>query len=157
MARNDTFIDAPPERVFAVLADADAYGTWVVGSKYIRGADPGFPAKGTRFHHAFGVGPLTVKDHTVVVDVAPPRRLVLRAKARPFGTALITLIVDRDGSGSRVTIIVDAGDPLTRLVFNPLTHLLVKGRNVESLRRLKELAEGPRPAPAPTVAEVANG
>ncbi len=157
MARNDTFIDAPPERVFAVLADADAYGTWVVGSKYIRGADPGFPAKGTRFHHAFGVGPFTVKDHTEVVDVAAPRRLVLRAKARPFGTALITLIVDAEGTGSRVTIIEDAGDPVTRLVFNPLTHLLVKGRNVESLRRLKELAEGPGRPGEPTVADVVNG
>jgi hypothetical protein len=36
----------------------------------------------------------------------------------------------------------DPADPLTKLVFNPLTHLLVRGRNVESLRRLKELAEG---------------
>ncbi len=157
MARNDTFIDAPPERVFAVLADADAYGTWVVGSKYIREADPGFPAKGSRFHHAFGVGPLTVKDHTEVVDVTAPRRLVLRAKARPFGTALVTLLVDAEGSGSRVTIIEDAGDPVTRLVFNPLTHLLVKGRNVESLRRLKELAEGPQHPSQPTISEVANG
>jgi hypothetical protein len=26
-------------------------------------------------------------------------------------------------------------------VFNPITHLLVRGRNVESLKRLKELAE----------------
>ena len=157
MARNDTFIDAPPERVFAVLADADAYGTWVVGSKYIRGADPGFPAKGTRFHHAFGVGPLTVKDHTEVVDVAAPRRLVLRAKARPLGTALVTLIVDAEGAGSRVTIIEDPGDALTRLVFTPLTHLLVKGRNVESLRRLKEIAEGREGGGAPTLADVANG
>ncbi len=157
MARNDTFIDAPPERVFAVLSDADAYGTWVVGSKYIRAADPGFPEKGSRFHHAVGFGPLTVKDHTVVVDVAPPRRLVLRAKARPFGTALVTLIVDPEGAGSRVTIIEDPGDPLTRLIFNPLTHLLVKGRNVESLRRLKELAEGRGEPEEQTAVHVANG
>jgi hypothetical protein len=35
----------------------------------------------------------------------------------------------------------DPGDPLTAFVFNPLTHLLVRGRNEESLRRLAELAE----------------
>ena len=42
MARNDTFIAAPPERVFEILSDPDNYGYWVVGSKRIRGADPEF-------------------------------------------------------------------------------------------------------------------
>lgn len=37
----------------------------------------------------------------------------------------------------------EAGNLLTKLFFNPLTHLLVRGRNDESLRRLKELAEAP--------------
>ena len=58
MARNQRDIDAPPERVFAVLADPRCYPEWVVGSKEIRAADPGFPAPGTRFHHTVGVGPL---------------------------------------------------------------------------------------------------
>jgi hypothetical protein len=34
------------------------------------------------------------------------------------------------------------GDALTALVFNPLGHLLVRGRNARALERLKELAEG---------------
>ena len=38
-------------------------------------------------------------------------------------------------------MVEDPADPLTTFVFNPLTHLLVRGRNAESLRRLKELAE----------------
>jgi hypothetical protein len=41
-----------------------------------------------------------------------------------------------------------AGDPLTRLLFMPLTHLLVWRRNVTSLERLKELAEGDGPSAA---------
>jgi len=157
VARNSLHVDAPPERVFAVLADADAYGYWVVGSKEIRDADPGFPAEGTRFHHTVGFGPLTIKDHTEVVEVSPPHRLVLKAKARPLGTALVTLHADREGDGSRVTMVEDPGDGLTRLLFNPLTHLLVRGRNVESLRRLKELAERPQATPQPAAGEVANG
>lgn len=40
----------------------------------------------------------------------------------------------------------DAADRLTALVFNPLTHLLVRGRNVESLRRLRDLVEGRGPS-----------
>jgi hypothetical protein len=35
----------------------------------------------------------------------------------------------------------DPGDAATAFVFNPLTHLLVRGRNEESLDRLKRLAE----------------
>ena len=38
-------------------------------------------------------------------------------------------------------MVEDAGNLLTKLVFNPLTHMLVRGRNTESLRRLKHIAE----------------
>ncbi len=141
MAINETHIDAPPERVFAVLADYRAYGEWVVGSRLMRGADPDFPAPGTRFYHQVGVGPLHLNDHTSVEQVEPPRRLVLRAKARPLGTAIVDLRLEPADGGTKVVMREDPGDPLTALIFMPLTHLLVRGRNVESLRRLKELAE----------------
>ncbi len=142
MALNEIHIDAPPERVFAVLADWRSYGDWVVGSRFMRGVDPGFPAAGTRFHHQVGIGPLHLNDHTKVLEVDQPRKLVLRAKARPFlGTAIVDLTLERRDGGTNVTLREDPGDALTAFVFNPLTHLLVRGRNVESLRRLKELAE----------------
>jgi uncharacterized protein YndB with AHSA1/START domain len=141
MAENVIHVDAPPERVFAVLSDPSSYASWVVGSKEIRGADAGFPAPGTRFHHSVGFGPLTVKDHTEVLESVPPRRLVLKAKARPLGTARVVIELAPEDGGTRVRMVEDAGNPLTRLLFNPLTHLLVRGRNVEGLRRLKALAE----------------
>jgi uncharacterized protein YndB with AHSA1/START domain len=151
VARTETFISAPPERVFEVLADADSYGYWVVGSDHIRGADHDFPAVGSKFHHTVGWGPVKINDHTEVVDAHPPFRLELKAKARPLGTARVVMLMQPRGEGTHVTMIEDAGDPLTKLVFNPLTHLLVRGRNVESLRRLKELAEDPsRMVTAPT-------
>ena len=142
LARNDTYIDAPPERVFEILSDPDNYGHWVVGSKRIRDAEPNFPAVGTKFHHVVGFGPFEVRDHTRVLESDPPRRLKLQAKARPMGTASVTMQIEPEDAGSRVTMIEDAGDRLTALVFNPLTHLLVRGRNVESLDRLRKLAEG---------------
>jgi uncharacterized protein YndB with AHSA1/START domain len=140
MARNERLIAASPERIFAVLSDPDAYGHWVVGSDTIRDADEGWPAVGTRFHHRVGFGPIKINDHTEVLAVDPPNRLELKAKARPLGTARVILTLERRGGGTLVTMIEDGGDPLTKLVFNPLTHLLVRGRNVESLRRLEELA-----------------
>jgi uncharacterized protein YndB with AHSA1/START domain len=141
VAINEIHIDAPPERVFSVLADWRSYGDWVVGSRTIRGADPGFPAAGTRFHHQVGAGPLTLNDHTVVLEVDQPHKLILRAKARPLGTAIVDLQLHRSGGGTKVVMREDPGDALSAFVFQPLTHLLVRGRNKQSLERLKGLAE----------------
>ena len=142
MAINEIHIDEPPERVFEVLADWRSYGHWVVGSRKMRGCDPGFPAAGTRFHHQVGVGPLHLNDHTQVLEVHQPDKLILKAKARPFlGTAVVDLTMERANGGTRVIMREDPGDALTAFVFNPITHLLVRGRNVESLERLKRLCE----------------
>jgi uncharacterized protein YndB with AHSA1/START domain len=141
MARNERLIPASPERVFAVLSDPDAYAAWVVGSEVIRDADETWPAVGSRFHHRVGVGPLKVNDHTEVLAMEPARRLELHAKARPLGTAKVALDLERRGGGTLVTMVEDAGDPLSRLLFiNPLTHFFVRRRNDESLRRLEGLA-----------------
>ena len=142
IAVNETHIEATPERIFEVLSHADNYGYWVVGAKHIRDADPGFPRPGTRFHHTVGAGPFEVKDHTAVLAADPPTFLKLRAKARPLGTAIVTLEITPEADGSHVRMTEDPADSLTAFVFNPLTHLLVRGRNVESLDRLAELAEG---------------
>ena len=141
MAVTETHIAASPENVFAVLSDPGSYGYWVVGSERVRDADPDWPAPGTRFHHSVGFGPFTIDDHTECREVDEPRMIELRAKARPLGTATVRLELEPEGSGTRVRMREDPGDLLTALVFNPLTHLLVRGRNEESLRRLAELAE----------------
>ncbi len=156
MARTSTYVAASPDRVFEVLSDPESYAYWVVGAQRIRDADAGFPAPGTRLHHRVGFGPLKVEDHTTVIAARPPYRIELKAKARPLGTARVTMLMQPRGTGTNVTMLEDPGDVVTKLVFNPLTHLLVRGRNVESLRRLKELAEratdagaGRSAAPAP--------
>jgi uncharacterized protein YndB with AHSA1/START domain len=134
-------IGVPPERVFAVLSDPRSYGHWVVGADTIRDADPAWPAEGSRFYHRVGMGPLKLNDHTEVLEVDPPRKLVLHARARPLGTATVTLLLTPQGDGTDVTMREEAGDPLSRLAINPLTDWLVHHRNVESLRRLKGIAE----------------
>ena len=91
MATNERFMAVPPQAVWDVLADPAGYGYWVVGSKLIRDAEPGWPAPGTKFHHTIGVGPLTLSDHTVALEAEPLRRLKLRAKGRPAGTATVTM------------------------------------------------------------------
>ncbi len=141
MATNREHIATTPERVFAVLSEPGNYADWVVGSDSIRDADPHWPAVGSRFYHRVGTGPLKVSDHTEVIDADPPRRLVLHARARPLGTAVVTLELEPRDGGTEVTMTETAGDPLSRLAINRLTDPLVHARNVKSLQRLRRIAE----------------
>jgi uncharacterized protein YndB with AHSA1/START domain len=129
-----------PEAVWDVLADPASYQYWVVGSKAIRDADPGFPAPGTKFHHTIGVGPLTVRDHTEVLTAERPRLMRLRAKARPLGTASVTLEMTAESGGTRVRMTENPDGPFAILALNPALHVFTKLRNAESLMRLEELA-----------------
>ena len=147
MAHNEIHIDAPPEAVFAVLADPRSFARWVVGSKKIRAADPTWPAAGTSFDHAVGVGPLSLKDTTSVRQAEPPQRLELLVRARPFTRAVVSLRLHPVASGTRVAMDERPADLRSRLFFNPLTEPLTRLRNHESLRRLKALAEGDEPIP----------
>lgn len=147
MSRNEHIIEAPPRAVFAVLADPRSYAYWVIGSIEIREADRNWPEKGSRFHHTVGMGPLRTKDYTVVEDVRPGEFLQLQTKTRPLGNARVKLELEEAGAGTCVTMIEDPADKPTAFLFNPLTHLLMHGRNSRSLERLAELAEGRRPMP----------
>jgi hypothetical protein len=130
-----------------VLSDPRSYAYWVIGSIEIRDADPEWPQEGSRFHHTVGMGPLRVKDHTVVEEVRPARYLQLQTKTRPLGNARVGLQLEKTGEGTHVTMTEDPADKPTALVFMPLTHVLMRGRNAQSLERLADLAEGRKPIP----------
>jgi uncharacterized protein YndB with AHSA1/START domain len=134
--------------VFEVLADPRTYAQWVVGSHEIRAADSDWPAPGAAFDHTVGRPPLRIKDHTAVVAATPPVMLELRARARPLPTARITLHLQPERHGTRVTMIEDPASRLLTLLAGPVTHLSIRLRNRESLRRLKAIAEGRVPRPA---------
>jgi uncharacterized protein YndB with AHSA1/START domain len=140
VATNERFMPVPPEAVWDALADAASYGYWVVGSKTIRDADPAWPAPGSRFHHTIGVGPLSVKDHTQSLEAEPPHLLRLRAKARPLGTAQVTLELKPHDGGTLVRMTETPDGPTRVLALNPLVHLFTTARNAESLMRLEDLA-----------------
>jgi uncharacterized protein YndB with AHSA1/START domain len=140
MAANERFMPVPPDAVWEALADPGGYGYWVVGSSEIRDADATWPEPGSRFHHTVGVGPLKVSDHTVSLEARRPTLLRLRAKARPLGTAKVTLELTPQDGGTRVRMVEDPDGLTSFLTLNPLVHLLTRGRNAESLMRLEELA-----------------
>lgn len=144
MARTEIEIDAPPQRVWDVLADAPAYGEWVVGTKNIARADAEWPQPGSALEYELGVGPVSVGDHTVVVEADPPRRLVLRAELHRLGAAAIRLDLEPLGAGTRVTMDEEPVEGAVDTLHNPLSDAALTKRNDLALRRLKRLAELPR-------------
>ena len=147
MARTEVVIAAPPETVFSVLSDAPAYGRFVVGSKKIRDHDERWPEIGSELHHTVGVGPLVLRDATEVVDIDPPRRLVLLAGMRPLGCNKVDFQLSSEGTGTRLVVEEHPVDgPMARVWCTPFDWLMWL-RNREMLRRLGVLARKER-APA---------
>jgi uncharacterized protein YndB with AHSA1/START domain len=140
MATTVRLIPAPPERIWSVLADPESYGYWVVGSKTIRDTEGDWPQPGAKIHHRVGIGPLKINDNTQVVAAEPPARLVLHARARPLGTARVELELHPEGTSTRVVMVEEPGDRLSRILHNPLTDRLIDVRNRHTLARLAELA-----------------
>ena len=81
------------------------------------------------------------RDETEVVEVEPATRLVVLAKARPFGVARVDVRLAADGTGTRVTMDEVPVSGPGRWVHNPAADAVLKRRNVEALARLSALAE----------------
>ncbi|HEV2785588.1 MAG TPA: hypothetical protein VGV67_04310, partial [Solirubrobacteraceae bacterium] len=78
--------------------------------------------------------------HTQSLDAEAPRLLRIRAKARPLGTARVTMELTPKDGGTLVRMTERPDGPTAILALNPLMHLFTKTRNAESLMRLEELA-----------------
>ncbi len=143
MSTNERLVDAPPEKVWEVLADGWLYPLWVVGATRMREVDADWPQPGARLHHSVGAWPLVLDDTTSVTASEPGVRLELRARAWPSGEAgvTITLEPEDDGTRTRIRIEEDAVRGPGRLVPAPVRHLQLAWRNVETLRRLAYIAE----------------
>src|SRR3954447_23514852 len=125
MARNETFVAAPPETVFDVLADPRTYAHWVVGSREIRDADESWPEPGSAFHHTVGMPPLHIKDATIVERSKPPVMLQLQAKARPLPSARIQMRRRPEGEGTRVVMIEAPASRLLNVLAGPVGHAMI--------------------------------
>ncbi|MCA2214756.1 SRPBCC family protein [Jidongwangia harbinensis] len=134
-------VPAPPARVFAVLADGWSYSDWVVGTVHIRDVDPSWPEPGSRLHHKAGPWPFSLQDSSTVVSMTPDRELTLKAGLWPLGQARVRILLEPEGTTStRVTIEEDFEAGPLLMLRNKLNDLVLHRRNVESLRRLSDIA-----------------
>jgi hypothetical protein len=142
MATVQRIIRATPDRIFAVLADGWTYSDWVVGTAHVRDVDEDWPATGSKVHHKSGPWPLSLQDTTTVVACEPQRSLILKAGLWPLGQAQVHIdLVPRDGISTAVTMTenFEAGPLL--VLRNKINDLVLHRRNIESLRRLADIAE----------------
>jgi hypothetical protein len=134
-------IQAPVDRVWAVLADGWTYSDWVVGTVHIRDVDQAWPAKGSTLRHKAGPWPLSLRDKSVVLESDPPRSLVLEAGLWPMGAATVSVTLEPvGGSATRVTMAEQFTRGPLLGVRNKLSDLVLHRRNRESLRRLADIA-----------------
>ena len=141
MAVNRTEIAAPPARVYEVLADPRTYEDWVVGASDIRDFEGEWPAPGATFHHTQFVPKVGIKDTTSVISSTPGRYLLMEVRGRPLMVADVELELEPSATGTRVTMTETPKRGILGRLHNPLNDRLLWLRNVESLRRLKRLAE----------------
>jgi uncharacterized protein YndB with AHSA1/START domain len=142
VARNEIHVAAPPDAVFAVLADPRRYADWVVGTSETTEVDPAWPEVGSKLRYRVGVGPLGLSDVTEVVECEQPRRLLLRARMRPFGETAIELVLEPDGPGTRVVMVEEPVEGLVEATHTRVTDAVLAQRNTITLARLRGLVEG---------------
>jgi uncharacterized protein YndB with AHSA1/START domain len=135
-------VDAPPERVWAVLENGWTYPSWVVGASRMRAVDAQWPAPGSKLHHSAGVWPAVVNDETLVLECDPGRRLRLQAKGWPAGEATVEVRLEPQGSGTLVTMTEDVTRGPSKLVPQFIRQPAIGLRNTETVRRLAYIAEG---------------
>jgi uncharacterized protein YndB with AHSA1/START domain len=134
-------IQAPPDRVWAVLRDGWTYSDWVVGTVHIRDVDAAWPAPGSQLHHKAGPWPLSLRDKSVVQSCEDQRSLVLVAGLWPLGAATVALHLEPvGGTATRVRMEEQFTEGPLVGVRNKLSDLVLHRRNKESLRRLADIA-----------------
>lgn len=142
MSVNVRTMNCRPDDVFAVLADAWVFPTWVVGASRMRDVDDAWPAVGSKLHHSFGVWPALIDDETTVLEWDPPRRMVMQPAGWPLGEARVMIEAKPRGVGCVVRLTETAERGPGSLIPGSLLDIPLHARNVETLRRLAFIAEG---------------
>jgi uncharacterized protein YndB with AHSA1/START domain len=138
----ERIVQAPADRVFAVLSDGWTYSDWVVGTAHIRDVDHDWPAPGSKLYHKAGPWPMSIKDRSESLECDPDRSLVLKVNLWPLGAGKVSFTLDPlDEHATRVTLQEQFTEGPLLGVRNKVGDVLLHFRNVEALRRLADIAE----------------
>jgi uncharacterized protein YndB with AHSA1/START domain len=144
MSVNRTKIAAPPSLVYDILLDPEAYPSWVVGTRAIRGWDKAWPEIGSCFYHRVGLGPFAINDFSKVLVVDPGHRVTLEIGIRPLGLGVVDMAIEPadNAEATLVTLTETTIGGFLHMIPVPMLHPVLWARNDLTLRRLAVLAEG---------------
>ncbi|MGH9183468.1 MAG: SRPBCC family protein [Acidimicrobiales bacterium] len=108
--RVETTVTAPPERVWAALADLASHVEWMADAEAIRFTSDRTAGVGTTFECDTSVGPLRVTDVMEVTTWEEPTVLAVRHTGAVSGTGRFTL--EPAGGGTRLTWVEELDFPL---------------------------------------------
>lgn len=158
MARRYVLVQRPPEDVWAVLADADRYADWVVGTHESQSAQGPWPRPGSAIEYSVRLAvpgslgralpEMTFANRTLVRICEAPHRLELEARAGRLGTARIA--IDVRPWGARESIVILDEHPLRgpgARHHNALFDFAMLPRHRRMLDRLATTVEESHPEP----------
>lgn len=140
----EALVEAPPEVVFAVVADIPAWPRYISAIDRIELLSPGPVVAGLRFRETRVMFGRPATEEMTVAEIAPPRRLVLTGINH--GTAYrAEHVCEPQGRQTRLRLVFE-GRPVTLLarLFTPLGWLFlgaVKRQFASDLADLKGEAE----------------
>lgn len=140
-------IAAPPEQVWATITDTRRYAEWVVNTLEVTSADSETADEGVRYTERNRIaGPLTGSSRWEVTSVVPGASTVHTGEGIWLaGTMRLSMSVAPDGAGTRYVHVFTYEPGLGPL--GPVVDLGLRpsiDRDMRaSVRRLKELCEGP--------------
>ncbi|MFD4528299.1 SRPBCC family protein [Streptomyces sp. NPDC058470] len=156
MAVRHQLIKKPPGAVWKVLSDPERYKDWVVGTSRSEPDEGRWPELGAALRYEIKIGPLILRNRTLVRRSEPTTVLELEADSGPLGTARIAM--ELRPWGEHTLIILDE-HPLRGTggsLHNGLMEAALQVRHRTMLSRLARLCEGeesptrttpPRPQP----------
>ncbi|TMF96291.1 MAG: hypothetical protein E6I04_10160 [Chloroflexi bacterium] len=150
MVREVVDIEAPPERVWAVVAeDVKNAPKWTTNLDRVETLDGGPPGKGTRYRYHLDIGGQKVRLEVEQDVWSKPKRCAGRFIKGPLnGTWSYTYTARKDGSTRLVYEMDYQLGGLLRFATGVLGPQYAAGirKNMQSLKKYVESGKGPRPS-----------
>lgn len=135
-------IDAPIDRVWAILADIEGQPRWMHEMKAVRVTTPPPIGVGTRGEATVRILGLAVTDPVEITAFDPPRRFEIRHEGAFSGRGVITLDPGADGTTTIVRWDEWLVAPIMPYLWAVLAKPIVGAIFQADLFRLRDLVEG---------------
>ncbi len=140
--RSLVVIDAPIDRVWAVIADIESQTRWMHEMKSVRVLTPGPVGVGTRGEATVRIFGIATTDPVAVTEFQPPNRFAIAHEGSFTGSGVITLEPGADGTTTIVrwdeTLIAPALRHVAAAAMAPVLARIFQA----DLFRLRDIVEG---------------